>query len=47
LLYSFELTDPIYLAEPLIGAMRWLYRPNVDFDLVPCDSDATRAFLEN
>jgi len=47
LLYSFELTDPIYLAEPLIGAMRWLYRPNVDFALVPCDPDATQSFLEN
>ena len=47
LLYSFELTDPVYLAEPLIGEMRWLYRPNVDFELVPCDPAATRSFLDN
>jgi len=47
LLYSFELTDPVYLAEPLIGELRWLYRPNVDFELVPCDPDATRSFLSN
>ena len=47
LLYSFELTDPIYLAEPLIGEMRWLYRPDVDFELVPCDPAATRSFLDN
>jgi hypothetical protein len=47
LIYSFELTDPVYLAEPLIGEMRWLYRPNVDFELVPCDPDATRSFLDN
>jgi hypothetical protein len=47
LIYSFELTDPIYLAEPLIGETRWLYRPNVDFELVPCDPDATRSFLNN
>jgi hypothetical protein len=47
LLYSFELTDPVYLAEPLLGEMRWLYRPNVDFELVPCDPDATRSFLDN
>ena len=47
LLYSFELTDPVYLAEPLIGEMRWLYRPNVDFKLVPCDPDATQFFLDN
>ncbi|HEY9183415.1 MAG TPA: hypothetical protein VIQ99_09460 [Gammaproteobacteria bacterium] len=47
LLYSFELTDPVYLAAPLIGEMRWLYRPNVDFELVPCDPDATRSFLDN
>jgi hypothetical protein len=47
LIYSFELTDPIYLAEPLTGEMRWLYRPNVDFELVPCDPDATKSFLDN
>ena len=47
LIYSFELTDPIYLAEPLIGEMRWLYRPNVDFKLVPCDPAATRLFLDD
>jgi hypothetical protein len=45
--YSFELTDPVYLAEPLVGEMRWLYRPNVDFKLVPCDPDATRLFLND
>ena len=47
LTYSFELIDPIYLAEPLIGEMRWLYRPNVDFELVPCDPGATKSFLDN
>lgn len=47
LIYTFELTDPIYLAEPLIGEMRWLYRPNVDFELDPCDPDATKSFLNN
>lgn len=45
LIYSFELTDPVYLAEPVIGEMRWLYRPNVDFKLVPCDPEAARFFL--
>jgi hypothetical protein len=44
LLYSFELTDPVYLAAPLRGEMRWLYRPNVDFQLVACDPEATRSF---
>jgi hypothetical protein len=47
LLYSFELTDPVYLAAPLRGEMRWLYRPNVDFQLVACDPEATRSFLDN
>jgi hypothetical protein len=47
LIYSFELTDPAFLAEPLVGQMRWLYRPNVDFELVPCDPSATRSFLDN
>jgi hypothetical protein len=40
-------TDPVYLAEPMTGEMRWLYRPNVDFELVPCDPEATRSFLNN
>jgi hypothetical protein len=47
LIYSFEVTDPVYLAEPMTGEMRWLYRPNVDFELVPCDPDATQLFLDN
>jgi len=47
LIYSFELTDPVYLAKPVTGEMRWLYRPNVDFELVPCDPDATQFFLDN
>jgi hypothetical protein len=46
LLYSFELTDPVYCAAPLRGELRWLYRPNVSFELVPCDPDATRSFLD-
>jgi len=47
LVYSFELTYPVYLAEPLTGEMRWLYPPNVDFELVPCDPEATKSFLNN
>lgn len=47
LTYSFEVTDPVYLAAPLTGALRWLYRPNVDFQLVPCDPAATGSFLDN
>jgi hypothetical protein len=47
LLYSFELTNPAYLAAPLRGEMRWLYRPNLAVELVPCDPEATRSFLEN
>jgi hypothetical protein len=47
LTYSFELTDPVYLDEPLVAEMRWLYRPNVEFKLVPCDPDATKLFLDD
>lgn len=47
LIYTFELTDPVYLAEPLIRDLRWLYRPNVEFKPVPCDPAATQFFLEN
>ncbi len=47
LVYSFVLSDPVYLLEPVTSETRWLYRPNVDFELVPCDPDATRSFLDN
>jgi hypothetical protein len=47
LFYSFQLTDPVYLAAPLRGELRWLYRPNLDVELVPCDPEATRSFLDN
>jgi hypothetical protein len=47
LLYSFELTDPVYLAAPLRGELRWLYRPNLAVELVPSDPEATRSLLEN
>ena len=47
LVYSFVLSDPVYLTEPVAGETRWLYRPNVDFALIPCDPDATRSFLDN
>jgi hypothetical protein len=47
LIYSFVLSDPVYLVEPVAGEMRWLYRPDVGFELIPCDPDATRSFLEN
>jgi hypothetical protein len=46
-LCSFVLTDPVYLAEPLMGELRWLYRPNVDFELIPFDPEATRSFLSS
>jgi hypothetical protein len=45
LTYSFELTDPVFLAASLLGEMRWLYRPNIEFKSVPCDPDATKFFL--
>jgi hypothetical protein len=47
LVYSFVLSDPVYLVEPVAGETRWLYRPNVGFELIPCDPDATRSFLDN
>jgi hypothetical protein len=47
LLYSFKVTDPVHLVAPLTGEMRWLYRPDVDFQLVPCDPEAMRSFLDN
>ena len=37
--------DPDYLAEPVSGASRWDYRPDLDPDPLPCDLESARRYL--
>jgi hypothetical protein len=45
LTYHFELEDPEYLAEPVVGSVQWAYRPDLDFDSVPCNFENARRFV--
>jgi hypothetical protein len=45
LLYSFELTDPQYLAGPVTGEVRWGYRPDVTYAYETCTLENARRFL--
>lgn len=44
--YSWELTDPEYLTEPVSGENRWAYRPDLGFSTVECSLDSARQFLD-
>lgn len=46
LTYRFTLEDSEYLAEPLTGEARWIYRPSTKFEALPCDLDNSRLFLD-
>lgn len=46
LTYSYELTDPEYLAAPVTGTVEWQYRPELTYHAVPCDPDNARRFTE-
>jgi hypothetical protein len=46
LTYSFELEDPEYLDKPIkVGGMQWVYRPDLEFEELPCDLDNARRFV--
>ena len=48
LVYSFELDDPEYLAEPITGSgVLWWHQPDVEFVALPCDADNARRFAES
>jgi hypothetical protein len=44
--YSFEVRDPQFLAEPVIGEVTLAYRPDLAFSPVECSLDNARRFLE-
>jgi hypothetical protein len=45
LTYSFELEDPEYLKERVVGTSQWLYRPDVEYVATPCDRGNAKRFL--
>jgi hypothetical protein len=40
--YSFELTDPEFLAQRVTGNSEWVYRPDMEFIREPCELDNAR-----
>jgi Family of unknown function (DUF6152) len=44
--YHFELSDPEFLAAPIIGDAEWAYRPDLELALEACDPVAARRFTE-
>jgi len=46
LIYSFTLTDPMFLAEPITASYQWHYRPDITVSTEDCDIESASAFLE-
>lgn len=44
--YHFELTDPQYLASPVIGDSTWTYDPDLEFIVDDCDPVSATRFLD-
>jgi hypothetical protein len=45
LTYSFEATDPEYLAAPVKGEVQWVFRPNLKYAPLQCDPENARRFV--
>lgn len=45
LTYSFELTDPEFLAAPVSGQLTWSHRPDLEFVPQACDVENARRFI--
>ena len=46
LVYTFELEDPEYFAEPLTGEVQSAYSPDSEFAPEACDLENARRYLE-
>jgi hypothetical protein len=44
--YSFEMTDPTYLAEPIGYELEWVYSPDFEMIQMPCDPESAQRYLE-
>ncbi len=45
--YSFTLTDPDYLAQPVTASYQWDYRPDVTVSSQECDLEAASRYLQD
>jgi hypothetical protein len=46
IIYSFEMTDPDYLAEPVGYEMEWVYSPHFEMVRLPCDPESAQRYLD-
>jgi hypothetical protein len=46
LVYTFELTDPDFLAAPVTGEVRWVHRPDLAYAPEPCSEENARRYAE-
>jgi len=46
ILYSFEMTDPDYLAEPIGYEIEWVYSPEFEMIRMPCDPESAQRYLD-
>jgi hypothetical protein len=46
IIYSFELTDPDYLAEPIGYELEWVYSPDFEMTRLPCDPESAQRYLD-
>ncbi len=44
--YSFEMTDPTYLAAPIGYELEWVYAPDFEMIQMPCDPESAQRYLE-
>jgi hypothetical protein len=44
--YEFVLEDPEYLTSPITGTGHWEYRPDLERQVVNCDREVARRFME-
>ena len=46
IVYSFEMTDPAYLTEPIGYELEWVYSPDFEMVRLPCDPESAQRFLD-
>ena len=44
--YSFSMEDSEYLASPVTGESKWIYRPDLEFETATCDPEVARKFID-
>jgi hypothetical protein len=47
LTYSFVMEDPLILTEPMSAEFQYVYRPDIEYESLPCDLENSRQFLRD